>query len=79
FHIEPGARVPEHDHRHEQVGYVERGTFTFVVEGEEYTIGAGDSYQIPGGEPHAAENRTDEPVSGIDVFSPPRVDPDWQG
>ncbi|WP_276272798.1 cupin domain-containing protein [Haloarcula litorea] len=77
FHIEPGAEVPEHSHHHEQVGYVVRGTFTFAVDGEEFVVGPGDSYAIPGGEPHRAENRTEEPVSGIDVFSPPRTDPDW--
>lgn len=77
FRFEPGAAVPEHDHPHEQVGYLVRGTLTFSVEGEEYTVEAGGSYSLPGGQPHAAENRTDGPVEGIDVFSPPRTDPDW--
>ncbi|MFC7019462.1 MULTISPECIES: cupin domain-containing protein [Haloarcula] len=78
FHFESGAVIPEHSHDHEQVGFVVRGTFTFVADGEEYVIGPGDSYVVSGGEPHRAENRTDEPVTGIDVFSPPRVDVDWQ-
>ncbi|WP_225335474.1 cupin domain-containing protein [Halomicrobium urmianum] len=77
FHFEPGAGVPEHSHRHEQVGYVDQGTLTFAVDGEEFTVGPGDSYVIPGDEPHSAENRGEEPVSGVDVFSPPREDPDW--
>jgi len=78
FTIAPGATVPEHDHPHEQVGYVVSGELTFRVDGEELVCGPGDSYAIPGGEPHAAENRGGEPVVGIDVFSPPRDDPDWQ-
>jgi quercetin dioxygenase-like cupin family protein len=92
FHIEPDAMVPEHSHPHEQVGYVARGTLTFTVpdaEGdrtgstgdvgyEEVVVGPGDSYGIPGDEPHAAENRGSELVSGIDVFCPPRANPDWQ-
>lgn len=93
FHIEPGAVVPEHSHPHEQVGYVARGTFTFTVdskgsetgqgtddgdEDDEFVVGPGDSYSIPGGELHAAHNEGEEPVSGIDVFSPPRTNPDWQ-
>lgn len=93
FHIEPGAAVPEHSHPHEQVGYVARGTFTFTVgsggsdtdqgaddasEHDEFVVGPGDSYSIPGDEPHAAHNEGEEPVSGIDVFSPPRTNPDWQ-
>jgi quercetin dioxygenase-like cupin family protein len=77
FHIEPGATVPEHSHDHEQVGYVTAGTLTFVVDGETHVISAGESYVIPGGQPHEAANRRDDPVHGIDVFSPPRPNPDW--
>jgi quercetin dioxygenase-like cupin family protein len=77
YRIEPGASVPEHDHPHEQGGYVVRGTLTFLVDGEELVVSAGDSYVIPGGEPHGAENRGDETVEGVDVFAPPRTDPPW--
>lgn len=77
FHIEPGATIPQHSHEHEQAGYVAKGTFTFLLEGEEHVISTGESYVIPGGVPHAAENRADVPVDGIDIFSPPRTDPDW--
>ncbi|AUV82951.1 cupin domain-containing protein [Salinigranum rubrum] len=79
FRIDPGARVPEHSHPHEQTGYVTAGELTFLVDGEEVTVSAGDSYAIPGDEPHGAENRGDEPVEGVDIFAPPRVNPDWDG
>jgi quercetin dioxygenase-like cupin family protein len=93
FHFEPGAAVPEHSHHHEQAGYIVRGSLTFVVDstesgtvdgngdagGEERIIGPGDSYAVPGDEPHAAENPTEEPVEGIDIFAPPRANPDWMG
>jgi quercetin dioxygenase-like cupin family protein len=72
FEIGPGGSVPRHDHPHEQVGYVVAGRPTFVTDDGETTLEPGDSYAIPGGEPHALENRTDEPVVGVDVFSPPR-------
>jgi quercetin dioxygenase-like cupin family protein len=78
FEIEPGAAVPEHSHPHEQTGYITQGTLTFLVDGEEVAVGEGDSYAIPGDEPHAAENRGDVPVEGVDVFSPPRENPDWK-
>ncbi|MCL9812706.1 cupin domain-containing protein [Natranaeroarchaeum aerophilus] len=79
FEIEPGATVPEHDHPHEQTGVVLSGTLTFVLaDGTEHEVDSGDTYAIPGHEAHAAENRTDAVVTGIDVFSPPRTDPDWQ-
>ncbi|MDG5776407.1 cupin domain-containing protein [Haloarculaceae archaeon H-GB2-1] len=77
FHVEPGATLPQHSHPHEQVGYLLEGRLVFEVDGEEIEVSDGDSYRIPGDEPHAAENRDDEPAAGIDVFSPPRANPDW--
>ncbi|MHB9287804.1 cupin domain-containing protein [Halobacteriales archaeon Cl-PHB] len=79
FHIEPGATVPDHSHDYEQAGYVTKGTFTFVIDGEEFVIGPGESFVVPSGVAHTAENRADVPVSGVDVFSPPMDDPDWLG
>jgi quercetin dioxygenase-like cupin family protein len=77
--VEAGAAVPEHSHPHEQVGYVVEGTLTFVLEdGEERAVSAGESFALAGGEPHAAENRTEGRVVAIDVFSPPRTEADWQ-
>jgi quercetin dioxygenase-like cupin family protein len=79
FFIEPDAVVPAHSHHHEQAGYVASGTLTFTVEGETYDVAAGETYVVPGDAEHAAENRGDVPVEGVDVFSPPRPDPDWAG
>ncbi|WP_280587286.1 cupin domain-containing protein [Halorubrum sp. Boch-26] len=78
FVIEPGAEVPEHDHPHEQIGVITGGAITFVVDGEDSVVEAGDTYVIPGDEPHAARNDGDETVVGYDIFSPPRANPDWQ-
>ncbi|NHN43482.1 cupin domain-containing protein [Halorubellus sp. JP-L1] len=78
FDIDPGASVPEHSHPHEQVGYVLSGALDFEVDGETVTVEAGDSFVIPGDEPHGARNRGDVPAVGLDVFSPPRDDPDWR-
>ncbi len=78
FEIEPGAVVEEHSHPHEQTGYICAGELTFLTDGEEIVCGPGDSYAIPGDQPHAAENRGDEVVRGVDIFSPPREDPSWR-
>jgi quercetin dioxygenase-like cupin family protein len=78
FHIEPGAEVPEHSHHHEQTGFVHAGALTFLVDGEEYVVGSNESFTIPSEEPHAAVNRGDDAVHGIDVFAPPRPNPDWE-
>ncbi|MFB6164509.1 MAG: cupin domain-containing protein [Haloarculaceae archaeon] len=77
FHVEAGATIPEHSHEHEQVGYVYAGAMTFTVGGEAFVVGPNESYVLPSNEPHAAENPGDDPVQGIDVFAPPRPNPDW--
>ena len=81
FRIEPGAVVPSHSHHHEQAGYIAQGELTFLLGDEEdpdeVVVGPGDGYVLAGEEVHAAENRGDETVLGVDVFSPPRTDPDW--
>ncbi|MFB6102463.1 MAG: cupin domain-containing protein [Haloplanus sp.] len=76
--IDAGASVPEHSHPHEQAGFATRGEAVFLIDGEEHVVSAGDSYVIPGDEPHRVENRGDEPFEGVDIFSPPRTDPDWK-
>ena len=76
-HLEPGAVVPEHDHDHEQVGFVYDGAMTFVVDGEEVVVGTGESYALLSGESHGVRNDGDDPAVAIDVFSPPRANPDW--
>ncbi len=75
--MEPGAVVPEHSHRHEQVGYIYAGELTFLVAGGEVTVGPDEGYSLEGEEVHGAENRGGETVLAVDVFSPPRPDPDW--
>jgi quercetin dioxygenase-like cupin family protein len=81
FRIEPGAVVPSHSHPHEQAGYIFQGEFTFLLgdaeDPEEVVVGPGDGYVLAGEEVHGAENRGEETVLGVDVFSPPRTDPDW--
>jgi quercetin dioxygenase-like cupin family protein len=77
FEIEPGAEVPVHSHEHEQVGQIFEGTLTFVRDDEAVEVGPGDTYAIPSNEPHGARNDGGETVVGIEMFSPPRLNPDW--
>ena len=74
----PGTRIPAHSHCHEQVGFVYAGEQTFVLDdGEAVTVGPDESYRLAGHEVHAAENRGEDELLAIDVFSPPRPEPDW--
>lgn len=77
FEIEPGAVVPVHSHPHEQAGQVIAGTLTFVTDDREHEVGPGGSYAIESEERHGAENRGNETVRGVELFSPPREAPDW--
>ena len=78
FTVDPGAVVPEHDHEHEQAGLLVEGALVFEVGGEDLRVEAGDAYVVPSNEPHAVRNDGDVPATGVDVFSPPRADPDWE-
>lgn len=77
FHFEPGGSVPEHRHPNQQIGFVYNGELTFYVNGEEYLVGPGDTYIIDTNEPHYGVNNGDNPVDGVDIFSPPRGEADW--
>jgi quercetin dioxygenase-like cupin family protein len=67
-----GARVPVHDHPHEQLGYVLEGELALEIDGVEHLLRPGDAYRIAGGTPHAA--RSDGPCVVLDVFQPVRED-----
>jgi len=74
----PDARVPEHSHHHEQVGFVYEGEQTFVLgDGDAVTVPAGGSYSLESGEVHAAENRGEGTLRAVDIFNPPRANPNW--
>lgn len=77
FRLEPGAVVEDHEHEHEQAGFLLNGSIVFTVNGEEYSTEAGDSYVIPPNAVHAAANPGDEPAIGVELFSPARSTPPW--
>jgi quercetin dioxygenase-like cupin family protein len=70
FFLEREALIPEHQHPHDQVGYVIYGKIEFVVAGTVRVCQPGDTYQIPGGVLHSARALVDTLV--VEVFSPPR-------
>lgn len=70
--IKKGAVVPQHLHESEQFSYCISGALGFVIGGEEIVLGAGEVVQIPSHVPHSAVALED--FTGIDVFSPIRID-----
>ena len=69
--LAPGAIMPEHNHPHEQLGYVVEGTMVLNLAGDERTLHPGDAYAIPGGVTHRAVGGPNGCLV-LDAFNPPR-------
>lgn len=67
-----GDFASEHQHPHEQCGYVISGKYELTVNGEKWILLSGDSYAIPGNTPHSFQVLNAGGV--IDVFTPHRED-----
>ncbi len=70
FRIKAGKGVPDHEHPHEQTGYLVKGKLRLFIRDEAMELKPGDSWCVPGGVPHRAEVLEDSVV--IEVFCPPR-------
>ena len=70
--FEPGSRLPEHSHPHEQVTHVLEGALRFTLGGETRDVRGGESIYLASGVPHGAEALARTAV--VDTFSPPRED-----
>jgi quercetin dioxygenase-like cupin family protein len=72
MYLRQGCVVPEHSHHNEQISWVERGSATFVLDGEELVLKAGDVVRIP---PHVRHSVVAiEDCVALDLFSPRRED-----
>lgn len=67
-----GDHATEHEHPHEQSGYVISGRYRMTENGRTYELEPGDSYAVPGNTPHSFEVL--EAGEVIDVFTPIRED-----
>jgi quercetin dioxygenase-like cupin family protein len=71
--FEPGAKVPLHNHEHEQLGIVLRGSLELLVAGVTHELGPMAMYALPGFVEHAAACGPDGALV-LDVFRPIRED-----
>ena len=67
-----GAVVPRHEHENEQIATVLEGRVRFVVDGESFEVGPGESVPLAANVPHEVTALEDSVV--LDVFSPVRED-----
>ena len=72
FVLAKGAKIPLHNHRATQIGYVVRGKARFIAERpeDEFEVGPGDSYVFGPFVKHGATAL--EETEYIEVFSPAR-------
>lgn len=72
--MDPGQGLQNHRHPNEQMGYVLDGEAQLEVNGEKFTVRAGDTYYIPCNSWHAWKNNGLERFVYLDIFSPRRED-----
>jgi quercetin dioxygenase-like cupin family protein len=72
FQLSRGAKIPPHQHPHEQTGLMISGKLLFTIGKEEFEVEAGDSWCIPGGSAHSVIAVEDSVV--VEVFTPVRAD-----
>jgi quercetin dioxygenase-like cupin family protein len=63
---------PVHQHPHEQITYLEEGTFEMELDGKKYLLEQYDTLVIPPNTPHGGRALVDCKL--IDSFSPARDD-----
>ena len=70
--LKKGAQVPVHHHFHEQISRVVAGALSFMIDGKQVAVRAGEILTIPPNIPHQVIALEDSVA--LDIFNPPRQD-----
>jgi|SRR5271157_794302 len=62
----------DHEHPHEQIGFVLAGEVELTIEGDTRVCGKGDGYHIPPNVRHSFTVVSEGPAELLEVFSPPK-------
>ena len=71
---EPGTKIAEHTHPHEQMGVCLQGEGIFTIDGKDYVVKKHEVYNISSNIPHALRNDGDETAIFMECFCPIRED-----
>ncbi len=72
YRLEKGSLLPDHNHPHEQTGYLVSGKLRLTIGDDTRIMEAGDSWNVAGNVVHGAEVLED--TIAVEVFSPVRED-----
>ena len=70
WEVKKGSSIPEHNHVHEQILFVQSGKFELALEGEKITVKKNELIVIPSNKNHSGIALSDCKL--IDVFTPKR-------
>ena len=73
FQLEPGTKIPEHAHPHEQMGTVLKGSIELVIGEEKRVVKQGCAYRVPPNVVHGGRC-LETSAEVLETFSPPRED-----
>jgi mannose-6-phosphate isomerase-like protein (cupin superfamily) len=73
----PGHGPALHRHAYEEVFVVQEGEATFVADGEERVVRAGEVVIVPAGVAHAFVNTGDGPLRQLDIHLSAAFDTEW--
>jgi mannose-6-phosphate isomerase-like protein (cupin superfamily) len=73
----PGRGPSLHKHPYEEVFIVQEGRATFVMDGDELEVGAGDIVVVPADVPHRFVNSGDGPLRQVDIHVNPHFVTEW--
>ena len=72
FELEPEAVIPRHAHPNDELGVVLRGALRLRCGDETFTVTAGESFFVAGGDEHDGF-ALDEGCTLLECYAPPRV------
>lgn len=76
--IDPGGKVPEHEHEQEEVYYILQGRGEMTVGDETEVLESISAVYIPPGQRHALKNNGEDELHMLFVYAPAAIVSHWE-